>query len=154
VPELARVVVLAHVVAAIAWVSGYTATNLLTEFARRSDDPVYRRSALGFSNRLDRLLNQTGGTLAPITGLVAMWVYGYSLFLPWIVASILLVVALVALGAGYSSRFGKRVDAALAAGDEALVTRLLRDPRTIAVSRLENLIMLGLIAVMVLRPGA
>jgi hypothetical protein len=44
------------VLAAFAYVAGYIATNVLTEFARRTDDLAFRREALRFSTRFDQLL--------------------------------------------------------------------------------------------------
>jgi len=49
------VVLLVHVLAALAYGAGYIGTNLLTELARRTDDPVMRRQTLHFSGVLDRL---------------------------------------------------------------------------------------------------
>jgi len=154
VPDLKVWVLLLHILAAFAWVAGYAATNFLTEFARRSDDPAYRRQALAFSSRFDKVLNQRGGTATFISGALALWVFGYSLLTPWILGSIVLVVGIVGLGITYWTRFGGRVDAAIASGDEAALSRVLREPRSIAVSRIENLMMVALITVMVLRPGS
>jgi uncharacterized membrane protein len=152
--EVPRLVVLLHVLAAFAWVAGYTATNLLTEFARRSDDAPTRRQALAFSSRFDRLLNAPGGGAVAITGLLAAWAFGYSLLTPWLLASIALYLAILALGIIYWARFGKRVDTALASSDESAVTAILREPRSVLVSRGENLMLVIIVVLMVLRPGS
>ena len=139
--------------AAFAYGAGYVATNVLTELARRSDDPVIRRQALQFSGVFDRRFNITGGTLAGITGLVATFVLGYPLLTPWILASIVIYVVIVATGILFWGRVGREIESATTAGDDARVNALLRSPRNVAVSRAENVLFLTLIALMVLRPG-
>jgi hypothetical protein len=57
-------------------------------------------------------------------------------------------------GITYWRSYGKRVDTALPSGDESAVTRVLREPRSIAVGRTENIVFLMLVVLMVLRPGA
>jgi len=153
VPELARPLVLVHVISAILYGAGYIGTNLLTEFARRSDDPVARRYALAFSTRFDRMLNAPGGTVVSLTGLATTWAFGYSFLTLWIAASIVLWLIVMGLGIVYWRSYGKRVDSALSSGDESAVTRVLREPRSVAMSRIENLVFLTLVALMVLRPG-
>ena len=151
--DAARLIILAHVLAAFAYGAGYTATNVLTELARRSDDPVVRRQALQFSGVFDRRFNITGGTLAGITGVIAVFVIGYSLLTPWIVAAIVIYVVIVGTGILFWGRVGREIDSAMAAGDEARVNALLRSRRNVAVSRAENALFITLIALMVLRPG-
>jgi hypothetical protein len=126
----------------------------LTEFARRTDEPVVRRYALTFSTRFDRVLNAPGGTVVSLTGLATTWAFGYSFLMLWIVAAIVLWLVLMGLGITYWRSYGKRVDAALSSGDESAVTRVLREPRSIAVSRTENIVFLMLVVLMVVRPGA
>ena len=152
--DLARLVLLVHVLSALGYAAGYVGTNLLTEFARRTDDPSTRRSALAFSTRFDRLLNAPGGTVVSLSGLVAVWVRGYSFITPWIVAAIALWLVVMGLGIVYWARFGRRVEAALASGDESVVTQVLREPRSVLVSRFENLTVLVIVVLMVVRPGS
>ena len=148
------VALLAHVLAAFWWIAGYVGTNLCTEIARRSTTDEECRSALLISNRLDRSLNQIGGTFAGLTGLLALVVFGYSLTTPWIAASIILFLLVVIGGAVFWRRFGLGIDAAVAAADWDTVRHRLRDPTIIGFSRLENVVVLAIIALMVLRPGA
>ena len=152
-PELARALVLVHVISAILYGAGYIGTNLLTEFARRSDEPVTRRYALAFSTRFDRTLNAPGGTVVSLTGLATTWAFGYSFLALWIVAAIVLWLVLMGLGIVYWRSYGTRVDSALSSGDESALTRVLREPRSVAVSRIENVVLLILVGLMVLRPG-
>ena len=146
-------VLLIHVLAAFAYGAGYTATNVLTELARRTEDPVVRRQALQFSGLFDRGLNVTGGTIAGITGVITIFVFGYSPLTPWILAAIAIFAVIVGAGILFWSRVGREIDRATAAGDDARVNALLRSPRNVAVSRAENVLFITLIALMVLRPG-
>ena len=55
------------------------------------------------------------------------------------------------LGGLYWAPIGKRVDEAIMRGDGAAA--LLTAPRTVAVSRLENLALVVIVVLMVYRPG-
>ena len=145
-------VLLLHVLAAFAYVAGYLATNVLTELARRTDDPAFRKEALRFSTRFDRLLNVPGGMLVAITGIATALVFGYSLLSGWVLVASILYVLIVVTGIFFWGRVGREVDRAAAAGDGAAVQRELRRPRNVAISRLENLVLLTIIVFMVLRP--
>ena len=117
--------------------------------------PIYsevRRYALKFSGVLDRF-NIVGGTLAGITGIVAVFVFGFSLLTPWVLAAIAIYVVIVATGIVFWGRIGRGIEKAIGAGDEATAIALLRSPRNIAVSRVENILFLVLVSLMVLRPG-
>ena len=149
---LKPIVLLLHVLAAFAYVAGYVATNVLTELARRTDDPAFRKEALRFSTRFDRLLNVPGGMLVAITGIATALVFGYSLLSSWVLVASILYVLIVVTGIFFWGRVGREVDRAAAAGDDAAVQRELRRPRNVAISRLENLVLLTIIVFMVLRP--
>lgn len=149
---LKPIVLLLHVLAAFAYVAGYVATNVLTELARRTDDPAFRKEALRFSTRFDRLLNVPGGMLVAITGIATALVFGYSLLSGWVLVASILYVLIVVTGIFFWGRVGREVDRAAAAGDGAAVQRELRRPRNVAISRLENLVLLTIIVFMVLRP--
>ena len=138
--------------AAFVFIAGYLGTNLLTELARRNPDAAFRRSALAFSTMFDRRLNAPGATVVAPTGLLAVWAFGYSFLAPWVVAAIVLYLALPLLGGLFWARVGRQIDQALAADDQATVDLLLRNPRNIAVSRVENLVVLAIIVLIVLRP--
>jgi uncharacterized membrane protein len=154
VPEpLKATVVLLHVLAAFAYVAGYIATNVLTELARRTDDASFRREALRFSTRFDQLLNAPGGALVGLTGIATALIFGYSLLTGWVLIAIILFALLVVGGIFFWGRVGRRIDRAAAAGDDAAVVRELRRPRNVAVSRIENVVLLVIIALMVLRPS-
>jgi len=150
--DLARLVVLLHVLAAFVYGAGYIGTNVLTEFARQTDDAVLRRQALHSSGVIDRL-TATGGTAAGVTGVIAVFAFGYSLLTPWVLAAIALYVVIVATGIFFWGRIGREIDQALTAGDDGRVTALLHSPLNIAISRGENILFVVLITLMVLRPG-
>jgi uncharacterized membrane protein len=147
------VAVLIHVVAAFWYVAGYIGTNLCTELARqaRTDDEC--RAALHFSGRFDRWLNAPGGMATALSGLLAVWVFGYALTTPWVALAVALFAGIVLLGIFYWGRFGRRVDSAVTAGDWATVRLLLVEPRIVLLSRLENVTILAIVVLMVLRPA-
>ena len=147
------VVVLVHVVAAFGYVAGYVGTNMCTELARRTRNDQERRSALLISGRFDRWLNAPGGAAVSLSGILALWVFGYSLTTLWVVLAIVLMAGVISVGIFYWSRFGGRVEAAMAADDWPGVRRLLTEPRVVLVSRVENASVLVVIGLMVLRPA-
>ena len=150
---LKPVVLLLHVLAAFTYVAGYVATNVLTELARRTDDPAFRNEALRFSTRFDRLLNAPGGSLVGITGIATALIFGYSLLSGWVLVAIVLFALIVVTGIFFWGHVGREIDRAAAAGDDAAVQRELRRPRNVAISRLENFVLLTIIVLMVLRPS-
>ena len=145
-------VLLAHVLSAFWYVTGYVGTNLCTEMARRSTSDDECQSAILVSGRLDRWANRTGGTAVGLTGLLLLAVSGRALTTPWILASVVLFAAVVLSGIFFWHRFGGRVEAASAAIDWGGVRRALNEPRVIAYGRLENLAVLAIIVLMVLGP--
>src|SRR5262245_44314747 len=145
--------ILAHVVAAFWWVAGYVGTNVCTELARRTNSATEGRAALLISGRIDRLLNAPGGTLVGLTGIAALVGYGYSPLTPWIAGSISLMAFVVVLGITYWRRFGGRVEASLEAGNWAATRQILVEPRSVAISRVENAAVVSIVALMVLRPS-
>jgi len=149
---LKPIVLLLHVLAAFAYVAGYVATNVLTELARRTDDPAFRKEALRFSSRFDRLLNVPGGSLVAITGIATALVFGYSLLSGWVLVAVVLFALIIVTGIFFWGRVGREIDRAAAAGDDAAVQRELRRRRNVAISRLENVVLLTIIVLMVLRP--
>jgi uncharacterized membrane protein len=150
---VAGVALLLHVLAAMAFVSGYVGTNVMTEVARRARTIDERRAALSASGTFDRMLNQRGGTAVIVTAPIVVWAYGYPLTTPWLLISTLMFLAIPILGGLFWARIGRRLDEALARADDERAATLLNDPRTVLVARLENLLVLAIIALMVLRPG-
>jgi uncharacterized membrane protein len=151
--DFRAVAVLIHVLAAFWYVAGYVGTNLCTELARRARTDEECRAALTFSSRFDRVLNAPGGMAVGLSGLAAVWVLSYGLTTPWIVLSVVLFAGVVLLGIFYWSRFGRRIESAMAADDWTGVRRLLTEPRIVLLSRLENVAVLAIVVLMVLRPA-
>lgn len=150
---LLTAVVLVHVLSAFAFVAGYTATNALTEIARRRSGLDERRTVLGLSGAFDRQLVRTGGTLVGVSGVVLVAFGGWPWTAPWIWLSTVLYTAIVVMGIGVWGPRGARVEAALLASDEATVDRLLGERRFVVLSRIENIGLLVVIGLMVLRPS-
>jgi uncharacterized membrane protein len=151
--SFAGVALLLHVLAAMAFVSGYVGTNVMTEVARRARTIDERRAALSVSSMFDRMLNQRGGTAVIVTAPIVVWAYGYPVTTPWLITSTVMFLAIPILGGLFWARIGRQLDEALALGDDQKAAMLLNDPRTVLVARLENLLVLTIIALMVLRPG-
>lgn len=147
------IAILAHVLAAFWFVAGYVGTNALTEIARRAATHDSRVAALALSDQFDRWLYQRGGMAVLLTGVLSWWVFGYALITPWILASIALIVGIGLLTGFYWRGYGAQINAAIAAGDAITTEAILTDPRAVFFSRLENLAVLAIIALMVLRPG-
>jgi uncharacterized membrane protein len=145
--------VLVHVLSAFLFVAGYVAINLLTETARRPGPLERRRTILGLSGLFDRGLVRTGGTVVGLSGLALVLSGGRSWTEPWIWLSAILYAAVIGLGILLWGPRGGRVEAAMAADDIATVDRLLNEPRYVALGRAENLALLVVVSLMVLRPG-
>jgi uncharacterized membrane protein len=145
--------VFAHIIAAFWFVAGYVGTNLCTEVARRATSAAEQDVALAFSGRFDRWLNAPGGTMVSLTGIIALLVFGYPLTAAWVVLSVALMAGVVLVGIFYWGRVGRRIEASVKSGDRADVDRLLRLRRNVLLSRIENLVVLAVIALMVFRPG-
>jgi hypothetical protein len=150
---LAALFALLHVGGAFVYVAGYVATNVLTELARRSTDEPTLRSALGFSGWFDRRLLIPFGTLTALAGLVLTALRGYAWTAPWVVVSVVLYGAVVAIGIFVWGPRGGRTEAALNAGRLDEVHRLMAEPRFVALSRVENATVAAIVALMILRPG-
>ena len=146
-------VLLAHVLAAFWWFAGYAGTNLCTEIARRSTSDDECRTALQLSNRFDVIANRVGGMAVGLTGILALLVFGYSLTTFWVAASIILFAVVIFGGIFFWGRFGGTIDAAAAAGDWPGVRGALSERRIQVFSRSENVLVLVIIVLMVLRPG-
>jgi uncharacterized membrane protein len=151
--SVAGVALLLHVLAAMAFVSGYVGTNVMTEVARRARTIDERRAALSASGMFDRSLNQRGGTALIVTAPIVVLAYGYPVTTPWLVISTVMFLAIPILGGLFWARIAGRLDEALAHGDDGKAAMVLNDPRTVLVARLENVLVLAIIALMVLRPG-
>jgi hypothetical protein len=149
---LVTALVLVHVLSAFAFVAGYVATNVLTEIARRHSDLQERRTVLGLSGAFDRRFVRTGGTLVGVSGVVLVAIGGWSWTAPWIWLSTVVYAAILILGIGVWGSRGGRVEAALVASDEATVDRLLTERPFVILSRIENIALLFVICLMVLRP--
>lgn len=69
-------------------------------------------------------MNVVGGSLAGITGALAVFVFGCSLLTPWVFAAIVLYVVIVGTGIFFWGRIGREVDRALKTGDDARVNAI------------------------------
>ena len=150
---LAALLALLHVGGAFLFVGGYIATNVLTELARRSTDEPSLRAALGFSGWFDRRLLIPFATVSAIAGLALVPARGYAWTATWIVASTLLYLAVMLVGIFVWGPRGGRIEAALTAGRIEDARSLLAESRFVLLSRVENVTLAVIVALMILRPG-
>jgi uncharacterized membrane protein len=150
--DIERFALIGHLLAVFVFVAGYIGTNVLTEIARRASSLEERQAALAMSGRFDVWLYRRGGTAVIVSGPMVLWAFGYSITAPWVLASTALFLLFPVLGGLYWAPIGKRVDEAIMRGDDAAAASLLTAPRTVAVSRLENLALVVIIVLMVYRP--
>ena len=136
---------------AFAFVAGYVGTNLLTELARRSSDDETLRSAVRFSGAFDQRVMVPGATLVALAGLASAIAGGYPLTSGWIVLPTIGFIAVAAVGIVMWGRIGRGIEAALVAGDIGAARALLTEPRLVLASRIENVVVVLIVALMVLR---
>lgn len=151
--DIERLALFGHLLAVFAFVSGYVGTNVLTEIARRAGSLEERRAALAMSGRFDLWLYRRGGTAVIVSGPIMLWAFGYPITAPWVLASTALFLLFPVLGGLYWAKRGEAIDAAVMRGDDATAAALLRAPRSVALSRLENVALVVIIVLMVYRPG-
>jgi hypothetical protein len=151
--QLVAILAVIHVGAGFVYVAGYVGTAVLTEIARRTDDAGTRRAAIDFSGLFDRRLVRVPGTVTGLAGLALTAAAGHPWLSGWVVAATIGYAFVIGLGIFFWARVGGGIEGALASGDDAEVARLLREPRFVAVSRVENVVLAAVIALMVLRPG-
>jgi uncharacterized membrane protein len=152
--EIVRpILALFHVGAALLYVTGYASTKTITQLALAEADPARRRVIFGLGDKFDFRFQILGGTLVALSGLPLAVANGYDLTQRWIVAAVVINVALIFIGAVIWRGRSARVRDALDAGDDARVEWLLTEPRARALSRIEFALLVTIVALMVLRPA-
>src|SRR4029077_17369538 len=101
----------------------------------------------------DRFLLIPFGTLAGLSGLILFPVFGYSIVHQWVWLSTILYLGVIGLGMTVWRTRGVQVEAAIAADDDAAAVALLRDPRYVALSRGENVVVFIVVVLMIARPS-
>jgi hypothetical protein len=146
-------VAIVHVGSAMLFIVGYVSAGVLTELARRAADAQERQYLLALSGRFDGWFQIPFGTLVGLSGLVAVVAFGHDWTQPWVIASIIAFAAVTFGGAVIWRRRSEGVRAALAAGDDAMVSALLSSRSAVLQSRIENVLVATVVVLMVLRPG-
>ncbi len=141
-----------HIASAILLLGGVLGGNIIAAMARRADDIEQRRLAVALSAPFEKMTT-AGVPLTVITGLVTLALFGYSITELWIVATGAVLVVLVAFQILFWNKVGPRVADALGRGDDAAAATLMRDPRAVAVGRLEVALGFVQVALMVFRPA-
>jgi uncharacterized membrane protein len=141
-----------HIASAILLLSGVLGGSIIAAMARRAGDLEQRRSAVALSAPFEKMTT-AGVPLTVITGLLTLALFGYSITELWVLATGAVLVVLVAFQILFWNKVGPLVADALGRGDDAAAATLIRDPRAIAVGRLEVALGFAQVALMVFRPA-
>jgi uncharacterized membrane protein len=147
------ILALIHVGSALLYVTGYASTKTLTSLAVAESDPTRRRVILGLGEKFDFRFQILGGTIVALSGLPLAVANGYPLTQRWIVAAVVINLALIVIGAGIWRRRSMAVREALEAGDDGRVVTLLTEPRARMLGWIELVLLASIIVLMVLRPA-
>ena len=147
-----------HISAAFFFVGGSVAAGILNTLAVRAERPSETASLL----RLVRVTLPIIGIGVAGTLIFGIWLWhelGYGLDAWWIWASLVLWVianALGGIGGRHQERSRKLAEQLAAAGDTstAELRALLRDPKGNALSWLAGLATLGILVLMIWKPGS
>ncbi len=156
-----RWIVLLHVVLAFALVAGTVGRNLCFARARTSDDIKVVGALVDLAGSFEKWMVVPGSIAVVVAGIWAAVAEGLSFTAPsdrWLLASLILFLALFALVPTIFLPRGKRFDAALAdAKEQDTVTpalaAALRDPAVAAARTAEGVIVAVIIVLMVVKPG-
>ena len=141
-----------HIASAILLVAGVLGGNMIGAMARRASDLEQRRLTVALSAPFEKMTT-AGVPLTIVTGLVTLALFGYSIAELWVLATGAVLVVLVAIQILFWNKVGPRIAEALRVGDDTAAATLMRDPRTIAVGRLEVGLAFLQVALMVFRPA-
>jgi uncharacterized membrane protein len=151
-----NIVLLAHILAALAFVSGIVLAGVAFEAARRRDDPADIALLLGLT-RIAVVVVAAAGLLLPLLGLwlvhLGSWGYGTG-WIDWALGLFVVALALGGLG-GQRPKQARKLAERLAAEGATKITPQLRGLLDDRLSRAENyaslLAVLAIVAVMVLK---
>ena len=150
---LAQLFLFVHIVGAIALVGGSMAASVLGHLARGAPGLAERRHiVLTLSPPIERMV----GLSVPVTvvsGLVTLMLFGHSITDLWVLATGLVIVANVLIQTQYWAKVGPRVHKALDGGDDDAAVALMRDPKSVAMGRIEVGLGFVIVALMVFRPN-
>ena len=147
-----------HITAAFLFVGGSVAAAILNTLAVRSERP----SETAYLLRLVRVTLPIIGLGVAGTLIFGLWLWheqGFGLDAWWIWASLVLWVianALGGIGGRHQERSRKLAEQLAAAGDTSTddLRAVLRDPRGNAISWLAGLATLGILVLMIWKPGS
>ena len=124
----------------------------MAAMARRADDLEQRRHAVALNAPFEKMTT-AGVPLTVITGLVTLALFGYSISELWVLATGAVLVVLVGFQVLFWNKVAPRIADALDRGDDAAAATLMRDPRAVAVGRMEVALGFVQVALMVFRPA-
>ncbi len=150
---LAQLFLFVHIVGAIALVGGSMATSVLGHLARRAPGLAERRHiVLTLSPALERMV-AIAVPITVVSGLVTLMLFGHSITDLWVLGTGLVIVANVLIQTQYWAKVGPRVRKALEGGDDDAAVALMRDPKSVAMGRIEVGLGFVIVALMVFRPN-
>ena len=148
---LAKAALFVHVVAAIFLLGGVIGGNILGEKARRAPDLERRRDVVALAAPFE-LMTTVAVPVTVVSGLVTLWLFGYSVTDFWVLTTGAVIVVIVMIQVLFWNKVGPQVHDALGRGDDATALRLMRDPRAVRIGRLEVALGFVIVALMVFRP--
>lgn len=141
-----------HILAAMTWVGGGIMLTALSARVERSNDDALR---MQFA-RASSLAGPIAGTAAMVVLLAGSVMVAMSeawkLSQTWIWLALVLFFVSMGIGAAYFGRTGRRIAAAVEAGDRAEADRLSR--QMLRVSVLDLVVVITVVGLMVFKPGA
>lgn len=149
---LTQVVLFVHIVSAIVLLAGVIGGHIVGAVARRAPDLEHRRGVVALGTPFERMTT-VAVPLTIVSGLVTLTLFGYAITDLWVLASGFVTLVIVAIQVPFWNRIGPRIHDALARGDDATAVVLMRDPRAVAIGRLEVALAFVIVALMVFRPG-
>ena len=148
----AKLVLFLHLCSAIVLIAGVLGGNVLGVMARRAPDLEHRRSIVALGQPFERMAT-VAVPLTVLSGLVTLMLYGYAITDLWVLATGGVILVLVAIQILFWNKVGPQVHLALERGDDAAAVALMRDPRAVAIGRIEVGLGFLIVALMVFRPG-
>jgi uncharacterized membrane protein len=155
---------LLHILAAIVFVGGLIARQLIRAYARGTDDVVWFATLSKAASYVENRMVKPGSLIVPVLGVIQARLGGIPVFgiltggnQNWLLASVALSLAVFALVPTVFLPRGRQfrpvLDAALRAG--AITPELraaMHDPVVVLAHRLEGAATLAVVALMVLKP--
>jgi uncharacterized membrane protein len=142
-----------HVLAAIVWVGGAVLFHVLAGRAVATEDPVRVQGLISDSAHLGKRYFSPAAITVLVFGVIAVLNGGYGFEHLWIVGGIVGIIASIVLGAGILGRTSEALEEHMkTSGLDDTVRAGLAKMRM--VSSIDLLILVGVVFLMVVKPGS